>query len=133
MTIYVGAGDGVVADVGIEIEGLGVGEVGIGDGFGFFCPVGGHEAGLIGVVEARAEVDEAIFVVAFLAGEVQEAGIALAVGIPAAFAPGVGVKGILVYGAIGGGGAADGADPIGVVKDGIATEIGGDLAVAGEG
>ena len=118
MAVDVGAGDGVVADVGVEVEGLGVGEVGIGDGFGFVGPVGGKEAAKKRIVVARAEVYEAIFVVAFLAGEVQEAGIALAVGVPAAFAPGAGVEGVFINSAVRGGGAADGADPIGVVEDG---------------
>jgi len=110
VAVRVGAGDGVVADVGVEVEGLGVGEVGIGDGFGLVGPVGGHEARLIGVVEARAEVDHVIFVVAFLAGEMEQAGVAQAIGVVVFLAPGAGVDGILVDAAVGRGGAADVAD-----------------------
>ena len=38
MAVGVGARDGVVADVGVQIERLRVGQVGIGDGFGLLGP-----------------------------------------------------------------------------------------------
>ncbi len=69
MSIEVGEGFGIVGNQGVEVEGLGVGEVGVGDGNGNSGPVGAEPtAEAVGVV-AGAEVIVAGFGVAFLAFE----------------------------------------------------------------
>jgi len=69
MAVEVGEGFGVVGDHGIEIEGLRVGEVGVGDRSGDGGPVGGEPAAeAVGVV-ASAEVVVEGFGVALLALE----------------------------------------------------------------
>jgi hypothetical protein len=67
MTVEVGEGFGVVVDHGVEVEGLWVGEVGVGDGRGNSGPVGAEPAAeAVGVV-AGAEVVVAGFGVTLLA------------------------------------------------------------------
>ena len=63
VAVRVGARDGVVADVGVQIERLRVEEVGIWDGFGLLGPVGGMEPREFGVVIARPEVIEAVKII----------------------------------------------------------------------
>src|SRR6185437_13283754 len=79
MPVRVGGGDRVVEDVAVEVEGLGVFEVGVGDGLGGAGPIGGEEAAERGVVVAGAEVAEVGFRVEELAGEVDLAGAVLQV------------------------------------------------------
>jgi len=68
MTIEVGEGFGVVGNHGVQVQGLRVAEVGVGDGNGYVGPVGAEPAAeAVGVV-ARAEVVVAGFGVALLAG-----------------------------------------------------------------
>jgi len=55
MAVGIGGGDGVVEDVAVEVEGLGVFEVGVGNGLGGFGPVGGEEAAEEGGVVAGTE------------------------------------------------------------------------------
>lgn len=81
MTVGVAGCDGIVFDVGVEVEGLGIAEAGVGDGGGFGGPVGGHEAGEGGGVEASAEVievggAEGVAAIAFFGGEMHGAIIA---------------------------------------------------------
>src|SRR6185437_15556938 len=54
--VRIRAGDGVVEHVAVGGEGLGVFEVGVGDGLGEGAPVGGHEAAEAGAVVAGAGV-----------------------------------------------------------------------------
>ena len=69
VAVEVGEGFGVVGDHGVEVEGLRVGEVGVGDGYGDIRPVGAEPASeAVGVV-ASAEVVVAGFGVAFFAFE----------------------------------------------------------------
>src|SRR5438128_2077316 len=69
MAVEVGEGFGVVGNHRVEIEGLRVGEVGVGDGSGDGGPIGGEPAAeAVGVV-AGAEVVVAGFGVALLAFE----------------------------------------------------------------
>ncbi|HEV2194403.1 MAG TPA: hypothetical protein VGR55_02420 [Candidatus Acidoferrum sp.] len=69
MAVEVGEGFGIVGDHGVEVEGLRVGEVGVGDSFGDGGPVGGEPAAeAVGVV-AGAEIVVAGFGVALLALE----------------------------------------------------------------
>src|SRR6185437_11470537 len=58
IAVAIEAGDGVVEDVAVEVEGLRVFERGVGDGFGGFGPAGGEEAAGGGLVVAGAEVGE---------------------------------------------------------------------------
>src|SRR5208337_4023770 len=68
MPVEVGEGFRVVVDHGVEVEGLRVGEVGVGDGSGNVRPIGAEPAAeAVGVI-ARAEVVVAGFGVAFFAG-----------------------------------------------------------------
>src|SRR5258708_23531470 len=67
MAVEVGEGFGVVGNHGVEVEGLRVGEIGIGDGNGDSRPVGAQPtAEAVGVVSG-AEVVVSGFSVAFLA------------------------------------------------------------------
>src|SRR5689334_8238025 len=69
MAVEVGEGFGVVGDHRVEVEGLRVGQVGVGDGSGNGGPVGGEPAAeAVGVV-AGAEIVVAGFGVAFLSLE----------------------------------------------------------------
>ena len=69
MTVEVGEGFGVVGDHGVKVEGLRVGEVGVGDGHGDVRPIGAEPAAeAVGIV-ARAKVVVAGFRVALLALE----------------------------------------------------------------
>lgn len=69
MAVEVGEGFGVVAEHGVQIEGLRVGEVGVGDGFWDGGPVGAQPAAeAVGVVSG-AEVVVAGFGIAFFAFE----------------------------------------------------------------
>ena len=62
MAVKVGEGFGVVGDHGVEVEGLGIGEIGIGDGDGDVGPVGAEPASEAFGVVAGAEVIIAICV-----------------------------------------------------------------------
>jgi len=69
VAIEVGEGFGVVGDHGVEVEGLRIGEVGVGNGDGDAGPIGAEPAAeAVGIV-ARAEVVVAGFGVALLALE----------------------------------------------------------------
>ena len=69
MAVEVGEGFGVVGDHGVKVEGLRVGEVGVGDGHGDVRPIGAEPAAeAVGIV-ARAKVVVAGFRVALLALE----------------------------------------------------------------
>ena len=67
--VEVGEGFGIVADHGVEIERLRIGQVGVGHGSGDRGPVGGEPAAEARRVVASAEVVVAGFGVAFLAFE----------------------------------------------------------------
>ena len=56
VAVEVGEGFGVVGDHGVKVEGLRVGEVGVGDSFGDGGPVGGEPAAKAVGVVARGEV-----------------------------------------------------------------------------
>src|SRR6185437_6449597 len=56
VAVGVETGDGVVEDVAVEVERLGIGQVGVGDGLGGFGPIGGEEAAEGGGVVAGAEI-----------------------------------------------------------------------------
>jgi hypothetical protein len=69
VAVEVGEGFGVVGDHGVEVEGLGVGEVGVRDGHGNRGPIGAEPAAeAVGVV-ACTEVVVACFGVTLLAFE----------------------------------------------------------------
>lgn len=69
MAVEVGEGFRVVGDHGVEVKGLGVGEIRVGDGRGDGGPIGAEPASeAVGVV-ASAEIVVAGFGVAFLALE----------------------------------------------------------------
>ena len=86
MAIEVGERFGVVGDHGVEVEGLGVDEVGVGNWCGDGGPIGGEPAAeAVGVV-ASAEVVVAGFGVPFLAFEfvsVLGAGVCIGSAFPA--------------------------------------------------
>ena len=69
MSICVDSRKGVISHVPIKVEGLGIGEVGIGDRYGGGGPVGRKPASHAGVVVARAEVVVVGLSVALFAGE----------------------------------------------------------------
>ena len=69
MAVEVGEGFGVVGDHGVEIEGLRVGEIGVGDRNGNGRPVGAEPAAKAVGVVACAEIAVASFGVALLALE----------------------------------------------------------------
>jgi hypothetical protein len=84
VTVEVGEGFGVVGDHGVEVEGLRVGEVGVGDGDGDGGPVGAEPAAeAVGVI-ACAEVVVAGFGIAFLAFEFVVLPASVSVGVLAA-------------------------------------------------
>src|SRR6185437_7707768 len=55
VAVGVEAGDGIVEDVAVEVEGLGIGQVGVGDGLGELGPIGAEEAAEACFVVAGAE------------------------------------------------------------------------------
>ena len=69
MAVEVGESFWVVADHGVEVEGLGVGEIGVGDRSGNGGPVGREKAAVGGGVVTRVIVVVSGFGIAFLAGE----------------------------------------------------------------
>jgi len=69
VAVEVGECFGVVVDHGVEVEGLGIGQVGVGNGRGNGRPVGGEPAAEAGSVVAGAEIVVAGFGVALLAVE----------------------------------------------------------------
>src|SRR5579883_3036352 len=58
MPIRVGCCHMVVEDVGVEVQGLGVLDVGVGHCLGASCPVRGHEAAGVAGLEAGGKVGE---------------------------------------------------------------------------
>ena len=87
VAVEVGEGFGVVGDHGIEVEGLRVGEVGVGDGNGDAGPVGGEPAAEAAGVVAGAEVVVAGFGVALFAFELVGVGGGAVVGVGVLAAP----------------------------------------------
>jgi hypothetical protein len=69
VAVEVGGGFGVVGDHGVKVEGLRVGEVGVGNGNGDAGPVGGEPTTKVAGIVAGAEVVVAGFGVALLAFE----------------------------------------------------------------
>jgi len=55
MPVRIDVAGGVVLVIGVEVEGLGVLQLGVGDGGGGLGPVGGEETAEEGVVVAGAE------------------------------------------------------------------------------
>ncbi len=68
MSIRVRVAHGIVADVAVGVQGLGIGEVGVGDGLGLGAPIRRHPAPRLRVV-ARTEVIQIGFRIPLLAGE----------------------------------------------------------------
>jgi hypothetical protein len=69
VAVFIRHVEGIVADVGIKIESLGIAYVGVGNGIEIIGPIGRHEAAEGGGVETSTEVVQAGFGVAFFAGE----------------------------------------------------------------
>ena len=69
MPIGIDPNQGIVLDVGVEVEALRVGHFGVGHRLGLGCPVGGEKAAEAGGVVAGVEVVVACFRVALLGGE----------------------------------------------------------------
>jgi len=92
MAVEVGEGFGIVGDHGVEVEGLRVGEVGVGHGHGDGGPVGGEPAAKTVGVVARAEVVVAGFGVAFLTVELVALRASVGEGVFAAEGIEIGIK-----------------------------------------
>jgi len=99
VTLQVGEGFGVVGDHGVEVESLGVGEIGVGDGNGDAGPVGGEPAAEAAGVIAGAEVVVAGFGVAFFAFEFVSVARRTVVGVGVLAAIGIEV-GVVADGAV---------------------------------
>src|SRR5208337_4844031 len=130
--IEVGEGFGVIRDHGVEVEGLRVGEVGVGDGDGDVGPIGAEPAAeAVGIV-ARAEVVVAGFRVALLALElviVLEAGVGVRSALAAA---GIGVRVVADHAGVAGDDARGAEHVLGVELRGAARREQGHALAAEE-
>src|SRR5438094_1243978 len=131
VTIGVGIRNGIVTDIGIEVQCLRESEIGVGDSGGAGGPIRREPAGHAGIEITRAEVIVAGFRVALLPREVQWAGIAARAGtavtiaernICACFDGGTGVVGADAFG----------AEPVGMREVGCAVRVGSDVFSPGK-